>query len=107
MNQDVKLLFEAYGTIREQTSAPDLMGLVQKLKAKPGDADKLIAGMQSAIEALSLSANEKKILLDGIKNVLGFKSIASAATPGTMNPTPVAPSVASTGSYSAPITPVK
>lgn len=107
MNNDVKLLFEAYSTVREQVATPDLVGLVQKLKAKPGDADKLITGIQSAIEALTLSANEKKILLDGIKNVLGFKSITGAATLGSVTPPPPAPGVSSTGSYSTPITPTK
>lgn len=111
MNNDVRLLFEAYSTVREQTGAPDLVGLVQKLKAKPGDADKLITGIQSAIDSITLTANEKKVLLDGIKNMLGFKSITGAAL-GTVGGTttstlPTAPGVSSTGSYSTPITPVK
>lgn len=111
MNIDTRLISEAYSTVREQVNTPDLVGLVQKLKAKPGDVDKLITGIQSAIEALSLSANEKKVLLDGIKNVLGFKSVTGTATLGTVGTQstslPPAPGVSSTGSYSTPITPTK
>lgn len=111
MNRDIHLLSEAYNTIKEQTT-PDLMGLVQKLKSKAGDADKLIKGIQSAVDSISLTANEKKVLLDGIKNILGFKSVVGTATLGTStgattSTLPSVPGVSTTGSYSTPITPVK
>jgi hypothetical protein len=106
MNTDVHLLSEAYKSIKEQVAAPDMIGLIQKLKANPGDANKLINGIQSAIQGLNLNDAEKKVLLDGMKNVLGFKSVVGTANV-VNNTIPAAPVVSSTGSYSTPITPQK
>jgi hypothetical protein len=106
MTNDARFLFEAYNTVREQVAAPDMIGLMQKLKANPGDANKLINGIQSAIQGLNLNDAEKKVLLDGIKNVLGFKSVVGTANV-VNNTIPAAPVVSSTGSYSTPITPQK